>query len=124
MSVFIKANELASEIRESKEYKDLIDCKCKMDKDEEASSLLRDMRLLQEEYIKTVRENIDKDAVDSMENILKNKHDELLSNDITHNYIKAKDTFDKLMKEINKKLAEGIALPTKESDCENCKGCD
>ncbi len=124
MNVFEKASELASEIRESKEYKTLIDCKCKMDNNEEATSLLRDMRLLQEEYIKTVRENIDKDAINSMENILKNKHDELLENEITHDYIIAKDVFDKLMKEINKILAKGIALPTKGNDCENCEGCE
>lgn len=124
MSVFKKASELANEIREAKEYKTLIDCKCKMDNNEEASSLLRDMRILQEEYIKTLKENIDKDTINSLENILKNKHDELLANKLTHNYIIAKDVFDKLMKEINKVLAKGIALPTKDSGCENCEGCD
>ncbi|MBN2853693.1 MAG: YlbF family regulator [Clostridia bacterium] len=124
MKIFEKANELALEIKETKEYRELIDSKCKLDNDEEATSLIRDMRLLQEEYIKTVRENIDKDAVASMENLLKSKHQEILDNEITHRYIIAKEVFDALMKQINKTLADGIALKTKESGCENCGGCN
>jgi cell fate (sporulation/competence/biofilm development) regulator YlbF (YheA/YmcA/DUF963 family) len=123
MSVFDKANELAAEINESIEYKKLAECKCQLDNDEEATTLLRDMIIMQEEYVKTVRENLDKDAVDSMENLLKNKHQELLDNKITHEYIKAKAVFDQLMKEINKTLAEGIKLKTKTSDCDSCEGC-
>lgn len=123
MSVIEKAKQLANEIINTDEYNELINCKSNLDNNEEASSLLRDMNLLQTEYIKTVRENLDKDTVDSMENILKSKHDELLENKITYSYIKAKDIFDKLMKEINKVLADGIKLKTKKSGCDSCEGC-
>jgi len=108
--IFEKAKELAKEITLSKEYKELVDSKYKLDEDKAAKKLMEDMIALQKEYVKTIKENLDKDTMKSMENILKNKHQEVLENNVTHTYIKARENFDKFMKEINNTISEGIKI--------------
>lgn len=117
MSVINAATELGNEITKSKEYVDLKTSQKMLEGSEEAKNLISDMNLLQREYVKTVQENLGEDAVKSMENLLKNQHDELLRNEITHYYIKAKEVFDLLMKDVNKTIADAI---NGKSDCSSC----
>jgi len=115
MSISNKTKELAQEIIKSDEYIMLVETKEKLDNDKVATTLLNDMNILQKEYIKTIRENLDKDAIKSMENILRSKHEELLENEIAHNYIKTKNIFDKMIKSINKQLSEAIQIKKKDN---------
>jgi len=110
MMVFEKAKELANEITLTKEYRELVDSKYKLDESEEAKKLMDDMMALEKEYVKTLKENLDKDTIKSMENILRNKHKEILDNSTTHTYIKARENFDKLMKKINNTISDGIKI--------------
>ncbi|WP_343343286.1 YlbF family regulator [Terrisporobacter petrolearius] len=106
MSVYDTATKLASEIKNSKEYKDFIyNMKVmKMDKDNE---------ILLSEYKKTGyslqyatmnNKKIDKKSMRKMEEI----QNKIRYNEKIYNYILAEEKFNKMMDNINKVIAQAI----------------
>ena len=123
MEVIKKARELAEEILETSEYAMMTASQEAVDNDEEATALIQDMELLQQEYIKSAREGASEDELKMLEEILKSKHDELMEYEPTAHMIKSKAAFERLIAMINKEITSGITGCTTD-DCAGCSGCN
>ena len=105
MSVYNTATKLASEIRDSKEYKDFIKNMKEMKKD-------KNMELLLAEYKKnqynlqysTMNKKIDKKSMKRMEDIQK----KVKNNEKIYNYLLAEQKFNIMMDNINNIIAQTV----------------
>ena len=126
MDLLGAALDLGKLIRESAEYVNLKELEALALSDSEGVQLLNDLKILQSEYAKAKKENLGKDAIDDLMHLVKMKQEEILEYRPTGLFIKAKNEFDTLMKEINNKIIEGITGESpkcKGKDCSGCKSC-
>ncbi|MDX1359707.1 MAG: YlbF family regulator [Clostridia bacterium] len=125
MEVINKARELAEEILKTPEYARMTAAQEAVDIDEEATALLQDMELLQQEYIRSAREGAHEDELSELEDILKSKHSELMEYEPTAHLIRSKGAFDRLIAMINKEITSGITgSGCSTDDCAGCSGCN
>lgn len=123
MEVIKKAQELAEEILKTQEYVTMTAAQEAVDNDDEGAGLIQDMELLQQEYIKSAREGASADELKELEEILKSKHEEIMSYEPTAHLVKAKGAFDRLIAMINKEITSGITGCSTD-DCAGCSGCN
>ena len=123
MEVIKKAQELAQEILKTPEYVLMKSAQEAVDNDEEGAGLIQDMDLLQQEYMKSAREGSSELELKEIEDILKEKHSEIMAYEPTAHMIKAKAAFDRLIAMINKEITSGITGCTTD-DCAGCSGCN
>lgn len=123
MEVIKKARELAAEIIKTNEYARLASAREVMEEDDQAAGLMQDMTLLQKEYLKSAREGADQKELDMIENLMEEKHEEIMDNEISGELVRAKAGFDNLIKLINKEIMSNIE-ECEEGGCDNCEGCN
>ncbi|MBN2558006.1 MAG: YlbF family regulator [Clostridia bacterium] len=123
MEVMKKARELADEIKKTQEYIMMIATQETVDDDDFGSALMQDMNLLQHEYIKSAHEGADEAALKMIEDLLEDKHAELMDYEPTARLIRAKSAFDKLVEAINNEISDGITGGCGEDGCSGCSGC-
>lgn len=106
MGVYDTATKLASEIKNSKEYKNFKSCMREVKKDKNAEDLLKDFRITQMEIQKQNMKNLhlDKKLQRKIENIQKKVN----SNKTVNNYLTSEKNITILMDNINKILAKAI----------------
>lgn len=122
MEVMKKARELAAEILKTDEYARLENARQDVDEDDFAAGLLQDMELLQKEYLRSAREGAGKEELSEIEQLMKEKHEEIMEYDATRELIVAKTAFDKLVKRINTEIMSGIQ-ECSDGGCAGCEGC-
>ncbi|MCD6322504.1 MAG: YlbF family regulator [Clostridiales bacterium] len=108
MEVVKKAKELADEIIKTQEYIMMKSAQEAVDNDEDGAGLVQDMELLQQEYIKSVKEGATEEDLKMLEDILKSKHEDIMKYELTAHMIKSKAAFDRLISMINKEITSGI----------------
>lgn len=106
MGVYDTATKLASEIKNSKEYKSFKNCMREVRKDKKAEALLKEFRIVQMEVQKQNMRNLplDKNIQRKIENIQKKAN----SNKIVNNYLISERKITILMDNINKILAKAV----------------
>lgn len=106
MGVYDTATKLASEIKNSKEYKIFKSCMREVKKDKNAEALLKDFRNVQMEIQKHNMKNLplDKKLHRKIENMQKKAN----SNKTVNNYLTSERNITILMDNINKILAKAI----------------
>ena len=124
MEVLNKARELAEEILKTPEYVRMTSAEESVENDEAGSALMQDMNLLQQEYIKSAREGTPAEELKLIENMLQDKHSELMDYELTGEMVKTKAAFDRLIKLINKEITSGITGGCSTDDCSGCSGCN
>ena len=106
MSVYDIATKLASEIRNSKEYKDFINNMKEIKSNEEDENLLREYKKTgyNLQYATMHNKKIDKKSLKRMEEI----QNKVRYNEKIYNYILAEEKFNIMMDSINKIIAQVI----------------
>ncbi len=122
MEVMKKAGELAAEIIKTNEYARLASAREAMEEDDQAAGLLKDRTLLKKEYLKSAREGAGKKELEMIENLMEEKHKEIMDNEISGELVRAKSGFDNLIKLINREIMSNIE-ECEEGGCDNCDGC-
>jgi len=123
MEVIKKAKELAEEILKTPEYVMMKSAQEAVDNDEDGAGLIQDMELLQMEYMKSAREGAAEQELKDLEEILKEKHSEIMAYEPTAHMIKSKAAFDRLIAMINNEITSGITGCSTD-DCAGCSGCN
>lgn len=123
MEVIKKAKELAEEILKTSEYVMMKSAQEAVDNDEDGAGLIQDMELLQMEYMKSAREGAAEQELKDLEEILKEKHSEIMAYEPTAHMIKSKAAFDRLIAMINNEITSGITGCSTD-DCAGCSGCN
>lgn len=106
MSVYDTATKLASEIKNSEEYKDFIDNMKVMKSDKNNEYLLSEYKKTgyNLQYATMNNKKIDKKSMRKMEEI----QNKIRYNEKIYNYILAEEKFNKMMDNINKIIAQAI----------------
>lgn len=106
MSVYDIATKLASEIRNSKEYKDFVNNMQEMKNDKKNEQLLSEYRKTQYnlQYSTMNNKKIDKKSLRKMEDI----QNKIKNNKKIYNYLLAEEKFNVMMDNINKIIAQTI----------------
>lgn len=106
MSVYDTATKLASEIRNSKEYKDFVDNMKGIKKDQNNEYLLGEYKKMAYnlQYATMNNKKIDKKSIKKMEDI----QNKIRYNEKIYNYLLAEEKFNVMMDSINKIIAQAI----------------
>ncbi|HBN84458.1 MAG TPA: hypothetical protein DDZ89_11490 [Clostridiales bacterium] len=126
MEIMEAAHELGNLIKKSEQYVNLKESEALALKDSEGVQLLNDLRILQSEYNKAIKEKLGNEAITSLKHLVEMKQEEIFEYRPTGLFVKAKNEFDAFMKEINDKIIEGItgeAPSCKSGGCSGCKSC-
>lgn len=123
MDVMEKAKELGQLIAESNEMKRLSSSEALFKSDENAIKLLNEYMSIQQEIVMAAQQEKDSKLIESINEKLEAKKDELFSYEVSKNYLEAKSDFDRMMKSINDVIIFSI---TGEEPCshDNCSCCD
>ncbi len=107
MNVYDKINELANALKESNEFKEYIEIKNEVYKQEENKKMIKDFREKQIEVQKMAVEGKEEDAVAKTE-ILKQMYEILLKNENIKKMFDAEVRFDVLIGDMYRILGEAI----------------
>lgn len=106
MSVYDVATKLASEIRNSKEYKDFVDNMKEIKSDKNNEYLLSEYkkRGYNLQYATMNNKKIDKKSIKRMEEI----QNKIRHNEKIYNYLLAEEKFNVMMDKVNKIIAQAV----------------
>ncbi len=125
MDIIIKAKELGEGIANSAEMKRLKLSDANLQLDPNAMSLMKEYKQLQVELVRASKEKRDAETIDNIKETLMKKQQQLYENEITNEYLEAKNAFDKYMKNINDVISFAITGEEQcsPSKCGSCGGC-
>lgn len=106
MSIKEKAKELAAEIKNSDEYKNLQEAKAKLDDDKEAAELMQKLQSKQQR-VQMMRQN-GNELNEAMKKDLESLHAEMEENPIVSDFMQRQEDFNNIMEEVNNKLSTAI----------------
>ncbi len=112
---------LGQSIAESGELEAWKNAENAMLEDEKAGALMDEYKELQMQMVKASREDLGKDEIERIRDILLSKQRELNEYEVTKKYFDAKDTFQNMMKSINDVIQ--FYVSGEQSCGGNCGGC-
>lgn len=106
MSVYDTATKLASEIRNSKEYRDFVDNMKQIKSDKNSEYLLSEYkkRAYSLQYSTMNSKKVDKKSLKKMEEI----QNKIRNNERIYNYLLAEEKFNIMMDSVNKIIAQAV----------------
>ena len=118
---------LGQAILESGEFKQFKDAEAALLADEKAQQLMLEYRELQSEMVKASRGDVDKEGLEKIRDTLLAKQNELNEYEVTKQYFKGKQDFDRMMKSVNGVLEHFLTGGGQEGGCSgscaSCAGC-
>lgn len=123
MDIIQMAKDLGQAIASSQQMEDLKKSELALENDPKAKQLFDDYKNLQIEMVCAVKEQ--KETIDGIREKLVAKQNELNEYPVTDAYIKAKSSFDSLIKTVNEVITFSITgeEPCSPKKCASCSGC-
>ena len=107
-----KARELGKSIKESEEYRDLVEAQKMLDNDEETQAMLKEFDAKRNEI--ETKQMVGQDIKEDLEN-LESMEKEIMERESMKKYAEAEERFKNLIDEANKEIVKGMEEETESS---------
>ena len=119
------ASALGEAIRESAEFQAWQSAELAMLQDEKAQTLMSEFKDLQMKLVHASRDDMDKDELEKIRDVLMDKQKELNEYEVTKNYFNGKKGFETMMRTVNDIIQHFLAGDNGgcSGSCSTCSGC-
>lgn len=119
------ASALGEAIRESAEFQAWQSAELAMLQDEKAQTLMSEFKDLQMKLVHASRDDMDKDELEKIRDVLMDKQKELNEYEVTKNYFDGKKGFETMMRTVNDIIQHFLAGDNGgcSGSCSTCSGC-
>ena len=119
------ASALGEAIRNSVEFQNWQNAELAMLQDEKAQTLMSEFKDLQMKLVHASRDDMDKDELEKIRDVLMDKQKELNEYEVTKNYFDGKKGFETMMRTVNDIIQHFLAGDNGgcSGSCSTCSGC-
>lgn len=120
------ASALGEAIRNSVEFQNWQNAELAMLQDEKAQTLMSDFKDLQMKLVHASRDDMDKDELEKIRDVLMDKQKELNEYEVTKNYFDGKKGFETMMRTVNDIIQHFLSGDNGggcSGSCSTCSGC-
>ena len=119
------ASALGEAIRESAEFQAWQSAELAMLQDEKAQTLMSEFKDLQMKLVHASRDDMDKEELEKIRDVLMDKQKELNEYEVTKNYFDGKKGFETMMRTVNDIIQHFLAGDNGgcSGSCSTCSGC-
>ena len=119
------ASALGEAIRESAEFQAWQSAELAMLQDEKAQTLMSEFKDLQMKLVHASRDDMDKDELEKIRDVLMDKQKELNEYEVTKKYFDGKKDFETMMRTVNDIIQHFLAGDNGgcSGSCSTCSGC-
>ena len=119
------ASALGEAIRDSAEFQAWQSAELAMLQDEKAQTLMSEFKDLQMKLVHASRDDMDKDELEKIRDVLMDKQKELNEYEVTKNYFDGKKGFETMMRTVNDIIQHFLAGDNGgcSGSCSTCSGC-
>ena len=119
------ASALGEAIRSSVEFQTWQNAELAMLQDEKAQTLMSDFKDLQMKLVHASRDDMDKDELEKIRDVLMDKQKELNEYEVTKNYFDGKKGFETMMRTVNDIIQHFLQGDNGgcSGSCSTCSGC-
>ena len=119
------ASALGEAIRNSVEFQTWQSAELAMLQDEKAQTLMCDFKDLQMKLVHASRDDMDKDELEKIRDVLMDKQKELNEYEVTKNYFDGKKGFETMMRTVNDIISHFLQGDNGgcSGSCSTCSGC-
>ena len=120
------ASALGEAIRNSVEFQNWQNAELAMLQDEKAQTLMSEFKDLQMKLVHASRDDMDKDELEKIRDVLMDKQKELNEYEITKNYFDGKKGFETMMRTVNDIIQHFLSGDNGggcSGSCSTCSGC-
>lgn len=119
------ASALGEAIRNSAEFQAWQSAELAMLQDEKAQTLMSDFKDLQMKLVHASRDDMDKEELEKIRDVLMDKQKELNEYEVTKNYFDGKKGFETMMRTVNDIIQHFLAGDNGgcSGSCSSCSGC-
>ncbi len=119
------ASALGEAIRNSVEFQNWQNAELAMLQDEKAQTLMSEFKDLQMKLVHASRDDMDKDELEKIRDVLMDKQKELNEYEVTKNYFDGKKGFETMMRTVNDIIQHFLSGDNGgcSGSCSTCSGC-